>query len=81
MGDPKRGLYEKFHIERMDGKHDPGEKHERCEYFVLDLEHDRHAVPALRAYAESCREEYPLLARDLDKIVAEIAALKEAPSD
>jgi hypothetical protein len=32
---------------------------------VLDLKHDRFAGPALRAYADACEAEYPLLARDL----------------
>ena len=65
MGDKSRGLYGKFYIERTDGKSAPGEKHHGCDYFVLDLTHDPHAGPALRAYAESCAEEYPLLAADL----------------
>jgi len=66
MGDKTRGLYGKFRIERTDGKSAPGEKHDGCEYFVLDLTHDPHAIPALKAYADSCRAEYPLLAADLD---------------
>mgnify|MGYP003624606764 CR=1 FL=1 len=64
-GDNSRGLFHKFHIERTDGKSDPGEKHHGCDYFVLDLTHDQHAIPALRAYARSCAEELPLLAADL----------------
>ena len=59
------GLYEKFAVMRRDGSSMPGGKHERCAYFVLDLVHDPHAVPALRAYAESCRESHPLLSADL----------------
>lgn len=66
MGDPNRGLYQKFtRIERADGQHEPGRKHADCEYFVLDLDHDPHAYAALLAYARSCESEYPLLARDL----------------
>ena len=69
MGDPQRGLYEKFFVERTDGKSEPGQKHHGCEYFILDLHHDKHAIAALRAYALSCRHEYPLLADDLiDKV-------------
>lgn len=49
-------LYRKFHVERIDGTDQPGGKHECCEYFVLDLDHDPHAAPALRAYAASCEE-------------------------
>jgi hypothetical protein len=67
MGDPTRGLYGKFYVERTDGRSAPGEKHHGCEYFILDLDHDKHAVAALEAYAKSCKAEYPLLAEDLEK--------------
>lgn len=71
MGDPTRGLYGKFYVERTDGRDLPGEKHHGCEYFILDLDHDKHAVAALRGYILSCRKEYPLLADDLsDKVAA-----------
>lgn len=66
MGDKSLGLYNKFTITRNDGKDAPGEKHDGCEYFVLDLTHDPSALVALRAYADACRLEYPLLAADLD---------------
>lgn len=59
------GLYNKFYVERMDGKSAPGEKHDCCHYFVLDATHDPHARAALLAYAESCGAEYPLLAQDV----------------
>lgn len=65
MGDKTKGIYNKFHVERTDGKSAPGEKHEGCAYFVLDIDHDPHAIPALRAYADSCEAEFPLLARDI----------------
>lgn len=65
MGDKNKGLYGKFAVQRMDGSDQPGGKHHGCEYFVLDLSHDPHAEPALRAYAFSCRHEYPLLSDDL----------------
>lgn len=68
MGDKTKGLYGKFHVMRMDGRDLPGEKHAGCNYFVLDLTHDPHAVPAIRAYAESCRADYPALAADLDRL-------------
>lgn len=69
MGDKTRGLYGKFRVDRVDGRSDIGEKHYGCEYFVLDLTHDRHALSALTAYANSCEAEYPLLAEDLRKII------------
>jgi hypothetical protein len=56
---------------RADGSSNPGGKHERCEFFVLDIDHDKHARVALLAYAESCREESPLLAADLAALSAE----------
>jgi hypothetical protein len=67
MGDRDRGLYRKFHVERVDGKQ---EAHANCDYFVLDLTHDPHAVVALEAYTESARRDgYNLLANDLDEKV------------
>lgn len=73
MGDRVKGLYRKFIIERVDGGDGAGEKHDGCEYFVLDLSHDKYAVPALRAYADHCRLEYPALANDLQTKADEIA--------
>ena len=63
--DGQVGVYEKYMVARTDGRDLPGEKHEECSYFVLDLTHDPHAVPALRAYAESCRITHPQLAIDI----------------
>jgi len=64
----EKGIYNKFKVERTDGKSAPGQKHEKCRYFVLDLDHDRHAIEALRGYALSCNSEYPELAKDLHRI-------------
>lgn len=65
-----RGLYAKFNVTRTDGSDLAGGKHENCEYFVLDLTHDHHAIHALRAYACSCDAEYPQLAADLRMMIA-----------
>ncbi|KRS15669.1 hypothetical protein [Roseovarius indicus] len=65
MPDQSRGLYNKFHVERTDGKSAPGEEHDGCEYFVLDITHDKFARAALSAYADACEADYPLLARDI----------------
>jgi len=70
MGDRSQGLYEKFVVTRTDGHSEPGGKHHECEYFVLDCNHDPHARAALKAYANSCRPDYPELARDLDYMVS-----------
>ncbi len=65
MGNREQGLYDKFEVKRTDGSSAEGGKHHGCEYFVLDLTHDRFAGEALIAYANACQEEYPLLARDI----------------
>lgn len=69
MGDTSKGLYRKYHVDRLDGNDSPGDKHHACDYFVLDLTHDAHAIPAALAYARSCETEYPLLAADLRRLV------------
>lgn len=69
MGDPNVGLIHKFNVERTDGTSKPGQKHDGCDYWVLDLTHDPFALPALIAYERACRASYPVLADDLrDKI-------------
>ena len=72
MSDTTKGLYRKFRIERTDGKSAEGEKHQNCDYFVLDLTHDKHAMPAIKAYIESCRREYPKLAQSLRNLLARL---------
>ena len=66
--DKTKGLYNKFTVTRTDGSSGPGGRHEGCQYFALDLEHDPHAPAALSAYADSCRADYPELAADLDRM-------------
>jgi hypothetical protein len=78
-GDKSRGLYEKFKVERTDGSSAPGGKHDGCGYFVLDASCDPHAIPALLAYAESCKPEYPALAKDL--IAMAIRNCEHEPTD
>lgn len=73
MGDRTRGIFHKFNVSRVDGTSAPGGKHDGCFYFVLDLDHDPHAKAALKAYADSCRADYPKLAEDLDVNVAQCA--------
>ena len=68
MGQKDRGLYGKFKVKRTDGKSDPGEKHENCQYFVIDIDHDEFAAPALLEYARKCQDDYPVLSGDLVKI-------------
>ncbi len=63
------GLYNKFQVIRTDGKDAPGQKHEHDEYFVLNLTTDKHALPAISAYANSCSADYPALAIDLRAVI------------
>ena len=75
MGDRTKGLYGKFYVHRRDGKDDPGGEHYGCYYFVLDVTHDPHAIPALRGYAESCEADgYAALASDLRHWIEEMEA-------
>lgn len=61
----EQGVYRKFDVRRTDGSDGPGGKHEGCEYFVLDVNHDPHALAALAAYAKACEVTHPQLAADL----------------
>ena len=65
QNDKDKGLYTKYSVTRRDGSSEPGQKHADCSYFVLDINHDRYATVALRAYAKACAKEYPQLAKDL----------------
>ncbi len=76
MGDTTRGLYPKFTVMRTDGRSSPGEKHDDCEYFVLDMTHDPLALPALKTYAGFAKKDYPLLAEDLWEKIREIEAAR-----
>jgi hypothetical protein len=67
--DKERGLYKKYNVSRVD---DPTGKHKDCEYFVLDLTHDKHARAALQRYTYCCELEYPELAKDLRKLSAKL---------
>jgi hypothetical protein len=76
--DRDSGLYREFAVQRADGSSGPGGKHEDCRYFVLDLDHDSNALPAVDAYAASCAAEYPALAADLIALAADLRAARAA---
>ena len=59
-----RGLFAKFRVERLTPS-SRGIDHTDCRYFVLDITHDPHALPAALAYANSCESEYLPLAQDI----------------
>jgi hypothetical protein len=52
----------KYRVERLGGT---PHKHDDCEFFVLDWQHDPFTIPAILAYANACEAEYPALAEDL----------------
>ena len=63
--DRTKGLYGKFFVYRVDGRSERGEKHDGCDYLVLDWVHDPFAIPAGRAYADACEGTHPQLAADI----------------
>jgi hypothetical protein len=69
LPDTKRGLYQKYRVKRLN---DPAGKHARCEFYVLDLVHDKFAADALEAYARGCVREYPPLARDVYGLAGQV---------
>ena len=69
----KKGLYHKYNVTRTDGRDKNGEKHYGCAYFVLDLTHDEHAIPALQAYAASVKTENPQLAIEINDFLWELS--------
>jgi len=78
MDDRNRGIYRKYFVSRVDGSTGVGEKHEHCFHFVIDVDHDPYASPALVAYAGACAEEYPKLADDLKKIATKVDNINNA---
>jgi hypothetical protein len=71
LSDKNKGLYPKFYCQRIDGRDQEDGDREGASYFILDTTFDPHALPALKAYAESCQKEYPKLEKDLIKIIVE----------
>ena len=78
ISDKNKGLYQKFDVRRTDGGSEPGQKHHGCDYFVLDLTHDKHGRAALAAYANACEHEYPHLAADLRAKLSDMDAASRA---
>lgn len=67
LPESERGIYRKYSVTRL---RDRTGKHKNCWYFVLDPRHDPHARAALKAYAASCREEYGVLADELEEVAS-----------
>ena len=76
----RQGLFRKFVVGRVDGSDKPGGKHHGCTYFVLDVDHDPCARPALAAYAAACEGTHPTLAADLRTKWGVVPAPQPAPA-
>lgn len=82
MGDRDRGIHDKFIVRRTDESDLPGGRHHGCRYFVLDVTHDKYAVPALLAYAAACGADgYAALADDLRAIASGAPWPEQEPGD
>jgi hypothetical protein len=77
----QQGIFRKFIVERVDGSDKPGGKHDGCRYFVLDLDHDKHAPAAMRAYATDCAETHQALSADILAEFSQPSATEEAERD
>jgi len=64
VSDHDLGLYKKYTVIRNDNS----EKHKNCQYFVIDINHDKFAEDVLKYYAYLCELEYPHLSRDLKNL-------------
>ena len=62
-------IFHKFNVTRTDGKDAPGEKHDGCLHWVLDVTHDTFAAHALTAYADACEDSHPELAANIRSIL------------
>ncbi len=61
----EQGLFQKYTVFRNDGQSDRGHKHEGCDYFVIDVDHDPHAKAALQAYSNAVDDTHPNLSADM----------------
>lgn len=66
------GYYWKFEVRRTDGRDGPGQFHDDCKYFVLDLTHDPVARVTALEYATHVEHFKPNLAADLRAMVKKI---------
>src|SRR5262249_19614136 len=67
-----RGYYEKFNVQRNDGRDQPGGDREGAMYFTLDLVNDPYALTAMRSYLEAAKGELPFLVDDLQQMFPEL---------
>ncbi len=80
LTDRAQGVFRKFNVTRTDGSSEPGGKHHGCSYFVLDVDHDPCAAPALKAYADAVEATHPVLAADMRDRYGLAAAHAQQPA-
>lgn len=73
------GLINKYCVTREDGRDVEGEKHDECQYFVLDLTHDPVARDCAVRYSRHIRRDDPELAQELYDLV--LGIIKEIAAD
>lgn len=68
-----RGLYPRYKVEKQDGSTDPNARYFvlRLDYGGSDIFHVRACQEAALLYARVIRDRLPVLAHDLEKLVAE----------
>lgn len=71
MSDKERGMYQKYIVTELDENGDVKPNQYDGMYVVLKMGKDPYAIAALKAYARACAAEYPKLAEDFNKLVAE----------
>jgi len=72
MSDDIRGLYDKYKVQRTDGRDLPGGDKTNARYFVLDLVNDPYSISALMCYANNAKYDHPELAKDLFDLLEEV---------
>lgn len=76
MSDKERGLYGKYIVQELDEVGELKAKQHEGRYFVLKVEKDPFAIPAMKAYARACADEYPQLAADINEWVAQALSIQ-----
>lgn len=66
------GLYQKFDVQRRDGRDKPGGDRTNGVYFVLDVANDPFALEALVNYRIMCESTCPQLASELFALELEL---------
>ena len=68
MSDKNAGLHDKYRVERTDGR-----VKEDAAYFVLDLNNDPGAIPAIKSYIQWClANDNDALAWDLEELLVRL---------